>query len=406
MQQSPSPPPRAPAGLLSILLLGAISFANAVGTVITFPLGPFLARDLGAGLEDAALASMTFTAAAGVGGLAGAWLLAGVNIRHALCGSLAGLAIMTAAAGFAPDFTTLLIARAAAGLCAGPLMGVLVAAVSGAVPERERARAVGAIVGSYGLAIVIGLPLALALAAGWGGWRAAFFATAALCAALLPPAWVMLGRPQPTASGPPTGLLRLLRQPESLLGLSMIAMASFGTLLLAPNLSTYALHNAGMSAGGLQIVYALGGTVSLFTTQAAGWVIDRIGPLPASLTVAAVMTLVLLGAFGPVPVPVAAMVVLLGLLLAVQLARSTIAQATAARIALPADRVAYQCLASATTSLFQGLGAGVSTLVLAERADGSLVGMGWLAAGSVALSWVPALVLIVLERRLAARERI
>jgi len=407
MQQTSSAPPSAPGTLATVLLLGAISFANAVGTVIVFPLGPFLARDLGARLEDAALASMSFTMAAGVGGLAGAMLLARANVRIALCASLLGLAVTTVAAGFAPDFPLLLAARVAGGLCAGPLMGLLVAAVSGAVPETERARAIGAIVGSYGLAIVLGLPLALAFASGWGGWRTAFFATALLCAVLLPPAWVMLGRQtQPAAAGPPTGLLRLLRQPESLLGLLLIAMASFGTLLISPNLSTYALQNAGMSAGALQIVYALGGGVSLFTTQAAGWVIDRIGPLPASLTVGTVMTLILLGAFGPVTMPTAALVVLLGLLLAVQLARSTIAQASAARVSIPADRVAYQCLASATTSFFQGAGAGVSTLVLAEQADGTLLGMGWLAGASIALSWLPAAVLTVLERKLASRAQV
>lgn len=388
-----------------MLVLGAIAFANALGMVIVFPLGPFITRDLGVPLEQAALCSMAFTAAAAAGGLAGAFFLGRVNLRTALCATLAGVVITGAVTGLAPTFELLLVARFASGLCAGPLMGLLVAAISASVPEGERARAVGAIVGSYGLAIVVGLPIALAFATGWGGWRAAFWATSLFCAALLPPAWAILGRRRPDAAagGAPSGLLRLLLRPESLLGLLLIFMASFGTLIISPHIAAYTLHNAGLGPGELQAIYAIGGGLSLLTTQATGWVMDRIGALPASLVIALAMTLVLLGGFGPLGLPGAALVALYGLLLAVQLARSTVAQASAARVAAPADRVAYQCLVAACTSLGQAAGAGVSTIALTERADGALAGMGWLAAASVALSWLPALVLIALDRRLARR---
>jgi hypothetical protein len=86
--------------------------------------------------------------------------------------------------------------------------------------------------------------------------------------------------------------------------------------------------------------------------------------------------------------------------------RSTIAQASAARLAAPADRLAHQHLTSATTSLFRAASAGMSTLVLAERADGTLGGMGWLAAASTALSRLPALMLVVLGQHLAGRQGI
>ena len=231
--------------------------------------------------------------------------------------------------------------------------------------------------------------------------------TAAFCAVLLPPARALLGRRRAEAGGGvPSGLLRLLLRPESLLGLALIFMASFGTLLISPHIAAYTLHNAGLSAGALQLIYAAGGGLSLLTTQATGWVIDRIGALPASLVIALAMTLVLTGGFGPLALPAAALVALYALLLAVQLARSTVAQASAARVAAPADRVAYQCLAAACTSLGQAAGAGVSTIVLTERVDGTLAGMGWLAAASVALSWLPALVLVALDRRMAGRRGI
>nr|WP_246602586.1 MFS transporter [Falsiroseomonas tokyonensis] len=389
-------------------MLATVAFANALGAVIFFPLGPFLARDLGIPVEDAALTTTFYTLAAGLGGLVGALLLGGVSRRAALLGSLCGLGVFSLATFLAPNFPLLLAARACAGACAGPLMAAVVTSIAESVPEERRNRAVSSVTGAYGLALVAGLPLALVLGATAGGWRVPILAISGLYLLLLWPVWWLLGpRPgQPPPAPRPrvtlSGLARLLGRGESLTGLALIGAASFATLLVSPHIAAYALGNAGLGEPALRVIYLVGGALAVLTTRATGTLMDRVGVLPASLTVGCVLTTVLVAAFA-LSGPAWLVTGLLGTVLAVQLARSTVAQGSATRVALPAERMSYQCLVAATTSFGQGLGAAASTLVVRERPDGGLDHMGWLVGASIALAWLAPLLVVLLHRQLERR---
>ncbi|MBE9605422.1 MFS transporter [Acetobacteraceae bacterium H6797] len=393
------------AQFIALGLLGCIAFINAMGAVIVFPLAPFMARDLGVPAHEAALTSTTFTLAAAVGGLVGAIFLGGYSRRVSLVTSLAGLGIGTLGGAVAPNFESLLLMRALAGFCSGPLMATLTATAAESVAESQRNRAISVIIGTYGLALVMGLPFALLLTE-WGGWRLPFLAMAGLCLAALIPAWPVFA-PRPGA--PPLGrvgvasLLRQLRRGESLTGLGLIAAASFASLLLSPHISAYALHNLGISESGLRVVYLIGGGLGLLTTRITGTVMDRVSPFQASVGVAVVMTLVLAPAFW-LSHGVTMAIVMLGLVLAVQLARSTVAQASASRVPEPADRISYQCLAAASTSLFQAVGGAFSAAALREAPSGRLVGVEWLAGLSILLAWLAPVLVALLDRQLARRR--
>jgi predicted MFS family arabinose efflux permease len=393
--------PGGSAGLAPLALLGAIAILNALAAVIVFPLAPFVAAGLGVPAPEAAWASLAFTLAAGAGGLTGALLPAAADRRRVLTGALAGLGLGSLAAGLAPDFPLLLAARAASGFCSGPLLAAVFAIIPDIVAPARRGRAFSLVVGAYGMALAIGLPGALLLAAA-GGWRLPFLALAALCLPLLPACRAVF-RPTPRgAAAPvePARLLDLLRRPESATGLALIASASFATLLVSPHLGTFGLRNAGLDSVALGSVYLLGGGLALLATRATGWAMDRLGALPAAFGASLALTLAMLLAFG-FAAPVGPAVPVLALVLATQLARSTLAQASAAQLAAPADRLTYQCLVAAATSLAQAAGAACSIPLLAERADGHLAGMGSLAALSVAAAWIalPLLALLRAQRR-------
>jgi DHA1 family inner membrane transport protein len=389
----------------TLALLGVVAFVNALGSVIVFPLAPFLATDLGIPPQDAAFSTVYFNGAAGIGGLAGALLLARVRRVPALCATLAGLAVSSAGAALAPNFATLLLARLAGGLCAGPLLGILMTAAADVAPGPARGRAISAIVASYGLALLLGSPMALALVSWTGTWRASFGVLSGLCASLiLAVHLVFRARPRPTSEESSWGIadvLRLLATPGVPGGLLLPASASFATLLISPHLGTFALKNGGLTVAELGLVYLIGGTLALFTAGITGWALDQFGPALASAVVGLVLTPLLATAF-LASVPAGVLAPILGLTLAAQLARSTVAQASASRVPRAKDRVAFQCLVSATTSFAQAAGAAVSTVLLSEGLNGHLVGMGWLAGLSIALCWIPLWLIIRLERQIAA----
>lgn len=392
-----------------MMLLGAIAFANAVAAVIVFPLAPFLAAGLGVPAQDAAWASVTFTVAAGAGGLAGALLPAATDRRRVMIGAMAGLGLGSLGAGLAPGFASLLAARAVSGFCAGPLLAAVFAIVPEVVPEARRGRALSLVVGAYGLALALGLPIALLLAASGWGWRSAFLAMAGLCLLLLAACHPALGLlPRKLSEAPATrveaaGLLGLLRRPESITGLALIASASFGTLLVSPHIGTFALRNAGLDEAGLWSVYLIGGGLALLTTRAIGWTMDRAGAIAAAIGACLSLTL-LMGLAFAFHEPWGPAVPLLAMVLAVQLARSTVAQASAAQLAAPADRLTYQCLVATGTCLAQAAGAGCSALVLAEDAAGRLVGMGVLAGLSIAATWIALPLLVLLRAQMRRRS--
>ncbi len=194
-------------------------------------------------------------------------------------------------------------------------------------------------------------------------------------------------------------------RPGSVTGLLLTACASFATLLISPHLSTFAIKNLGASPSELGSIYLIGGGLALLTTGSTGWVMDRLSPRIASVAVGAVLTVLLVYAFvSPVLLPFT--IPVLGFVLAAQLARSTIAQASATRVPRARERIAYQCLVSAVTSLAQAAGAGSSALLLSERSDGQLIGIEWPALISVLICWMSLWLVVRLERQISANASI
>src|SRR5262249_20005718 len=111
--------------------------------------------------------------------------------RKALAVALAGLVIATAAGGLAFDLSTLLIARVAAGCFGGPASSLCLAIITDAIPVERRGRAMGAVMSSFSIASVLGVPAGLELAR-VGGWRMPFFAVAALGLLIVPFAFAFL----------------------------------------------------------------------------------------------------------------------------------------------------------------------------------------------------------------------
>lgn len=397
---SPARPTRSAAILV---LLVAVAFANALGSVVVFPLAPFIAADLALPAQQVALTTVFFNGTAAIGGLVGAFFLGRVDRGRALVVSLLGLGLATAGAGLAPNLPILLAARLLGGLCAGPLLALVVAMAADHAPPGMGARAISAIVGSYGMALLLGSPIALVIADLGGSWRGAFWAMAVLCLGLAVP--FMRRSSFGEAADPAaarrlgSGMMAVVRRTGSLTGLLLVAGASFGTLLISPHLAVFALRNAGVNVAELGSIYLVGGGVALLSTGSTGWIMDRIGIVAASFGVGVSLTALLAGAF-LVQLPAGLAMPVLGLVLAGQLARSTVAQGSASKIPLPADRTAYQCLVSAVTSLSQAAGAGVSTLLVSEGGDGRLVGMSRLALLSILICWLSLWLVMRLERRL------
>jgi predicted MFS family arabinose efflux permease len=389
-----------------ILLIGAVQFINILDFMMVMPLGPDFARDLGIPSSELGLIGGAYTLAAAVTGIAGTFFLDRFDRRRALAFALAGLVLGTLAGGFAIGLGSLLAARIVAGAFGGPATALSLAIISDAVPPDRRGRAMGAVMGAFSVASVLGVPAGLELAR-LGGWRAPFITVAALGAivaaaamAMLPPQTAHLAAGQ-RGGGPP--FRDVLRRPVVQLALAATIMAVIGNFALIPNLAAYFQFNRGYPRELLGMLYLVGGALSFGTMRLAGWLSDRQG-VPSVTTGGSLffIAVLVLGFIHPVawfPVlPVFVFYMVSGSF------RFVPWQALSSRVPGPGERARYMSAVSAVQHLASAAGAMIGAQVLTEQPDGSLRGMDELAWFAVATAAVLPVLIYMVDRLVRAGE--
>ncbi len=395
-----------------LALIGAVQFVNVLDFMMVMPLGPDFARALDIPNAKLGLVGATYTAAAALSGMVGSFFLDRFDRRKALAVALGGLVLGTAAGAFATGLGSMLSARALAGSFGGPATSLALAVVADVVPPERRGRAMGAVMGAFAAASVLGVPAGLELARA-GGWRAPFVAVAALGALLaavvtaaLPP---MRGHLGPRSDLVPLrgaaaifGADGLLRRPVVLLSLSGTAVAMLAQLALVPNIAAYWQFNLGFPRERLGLLFVAGGLVSLLTMRLAGRLADRAGAAVTASGGTAVFIAVLFAAF---IFPVHAAAPLFVTFMAASTFRMVPMQALTSQVPRPAERARFMSVQSVVQHLASAAGALGATRLLTELPGGRLAGMdsvAWMSATLAAA--IPALLWRV-ESRVRRRDR-
>ncbi len=388
-----------------VFLVGAVQFVNILDFVIVMPLGPDFAAALGIPTSHIGVIGGSYTAAAAVAGLVGSLFLDRFDRRSALGVAMLGLMVGTAAGGFATGLWSLLGARIFAGAFGGPATSIALAMIADTVPLERRGKAMGAVMGAFAAASVLGVPAGLELAR-LISWRAPFFAVAAL--SLLVTSGVLFRLPPMLShrvrATERRGERRVpLLDSLTLRSLSGTALISLGVFAIVPNLSTYVQHNLGYPREHLGVLYMVGGVASFIATRVAGTLVDRYG---ATLLVTLGTTLfagtcvwgfVWTGA----PVPVLPFFVLFMLSGSV---RNVPLQTLASRVPRQEQRARFMSAQSATQHMASATGASVSSLFLTAAPDGKLIDMDRIALAAAAVALVVPWVARSVERHVRARE--
>ncbi len=385
-----------------VFLVGAVQFINILDFMMVMPLGPDFARALGFSASHIGFVGGAYTAAACVAGLLGAFFLDRFDRRSALAVAMAGLIMGTAAGGFARDLPTLMAARVIAGMFGGPATSIANAIVADAVPAERRGKALGAVMGAFAVASVVGVPAGLELAR-IGGWRLPFFAVAAFgvlitgaVVVLLPPLRDHLGA---TRHEPP--LRDLFRRPAVLLSWTMTASAMLTTFILVPNLASYFQFNLALPREQMSVLYLVGGSMSFFATRFIGRLVDRYG----SFRVGTFGTLWLMGVLytsfvtSMLRLPMA---IFLGFMLSNSL-RGVPLNTLTSKVPAPAEWARFMSIQSAVQHLASSIGAFLSAYLLRELPGGALEGMPTVATVSIVLAAAFPVLAWVVEARVLAR---
>lgn len=389
-----------------IWLIGAVQFVNVLDFMMVMPLGPDFADAFDVPNSRLGLVGGSYTLAAAVSGIACSFFLDRFDRKKALVVALIGLVVCTAASGAIGSFEAMLATRWAAGMFGGPASALSLAIISDVIPPERRGRAMGAVLGAFAFASVLGVPAGLELAH-LGGWRLPFFAVAlaGVCAALLafvvlPPLTLHLSRARPSGT-----VFELLRRPEVAVALLSNGVVMLGHFALVPNLAAYFQYNFGYPRDRLGLLYFTGGIISIGTMRVAGYLADRIGvSVVATFGTAAYIAVLTLSFISPaLSIPVLALFV--GFMVASSF-RAVPMRALSSRVPDPEERARYLSAQSAVDHLAGAGGAVLGSRLLHELPNGRLDGMDRLGWVTVCLSAVVPLLLVFVERVVKRRERV
>lgn len=391
----------------TVFLVGAVQFVNILDFMMVMPLGPDFSKALDIPVSHLGYISGSYTAAAAIAGIIGSFFLDRFDRRNALAVALLGLVIGTAMGGFATGLTTLMAARIIAGAFGGPATSIALSIIADVIPPERRGKALGAVMGSFSLASVLGVPAGLELAR-QGGWKMPFFAVAGLglligasAIFLLPPLKIHLeAKNKPTKN---TSIADLFSRPIVVLSYLMTACVMGGMFVLIPNLSAYIQQNLGYPRAQIGILYLVGGSVSFFTMRTTGMLVDKLSPLSVgTIGVFMLVSITWAGFYLPAPLlPVMAVFVLFMISTGV---RGVPYNTLVSRVPLPHERARFMSIQSAVQHIASAVGGFLAAAMLTESADGMLQGMPNVALLSMLLALAQPPLFWIVQRMILRRD--
>lgn len=390
-----------------VFLVGAVQFINILDFTMVMPLGPDFARALHIPTSELGKIVAGYGQAAAVSGFLGSFFLDRFDRRKALAVAMLGLVAGTLAGGLARDLHGLTLARIFAGAFGGPATSLAYAVIADVIPPERRGKAMGAVMGAFSVAQVLGVPAALMVSERFG-WTVPFFAVAAAGAGvalgaifLLPPLTSHLSASaQPRARAT---LGELLSRGTVLYSYAMTALLMMTGFLVIPNVPSYLLHNLGYPRAHYQYLLAVGGVASFVTLRLVGRLVDGFGSFRVG-TIAILASLPIMFAFfvrPPSPAPV--MLLYVALMIALG-SRNVAYNALTTKVPRPRERARFLSIQSTVYHASAGLAAWLSTSFLRQSPDGALVGVSRLAIASMAIALVLPLLLYTVEKRVSSRS--
>ncbi|MFD4988571.1 Cmx/CmrA family chloramphenicol efflux MFS transporter [Streptomyces sp. NPDC058374] len=263
---------------LPLHLLALAVFAMGTSEFMLAGLLPDIASDLGVSVGTAAALTSAFAVGMAVGAPLVAALARNWPRRASLLVFLLAFAAAHVAGALTTSFTVLVAVRVVAALANAGFLAVALTAAASLVPPARKGRALAVLLAGTTMAVVAGVPGGAVLGT-LLGWRATFWAVAALClpAALGILVGVPAGRAEDGAAGRPT----LRAELAQLAGGRLILVMLLGALVNAATFGSFtflapvATGTAGLGAWWVSVALVLFGAGSFVGVTVAGRLSDQ-----------------------------------------------------------------------------------------------------------------------------------
>jgi predicted MFS family arabinose efflux permease len=356
---------------LLLYILAAAMFTHVMDFMIIMPLGPQLMRIFDISAREFSLLVASYTVTAGIAGFFAAFFVDRYDRKKSMLIMYTGFALGTLACAASPTFAILLLARSLTGAFGGVLGALILSIVSDAVPLERRARGIGVVMASFGMASVFGVPFGLFLASKFS-WHAPFLflgglavVIAFLIMAHIP---VMNAHVRDDGHASPREVLRqIFGRRNARLGLTFTSVLMLGHFTIIPFVATYMVGNVGFSEGQLTYIYLVGGICTLLFSPWVGRMADKHGRLKIFTIFGSLVIIPIVIITNLTPVPLAVALTITAIFFIFSNGRMVPSTTMETAIIKPEVRGSYMSIRSSVQSLTSGLAAFIAGLIITEQ---------------------------------------
>lgn len=364
-----------------LFLLASLNFTHILDFMIMMPLGNYL--NVSAMRFSILVAAYSITAF--FSGLAIAMVIDRFDRKKSLLFAYVGFVFGTLACGFAPTYGLLLAARIIAGLFGGIIGAQVLSIVADMFAYERRGRAMGAVMGGFAAASILGVPISLYLTNFFKqNWHVPFILIGCLGIVFIPliirfiPGMTAhIKEKEQTNISPFTALSIVCKVPAQRSALIFSGLLMMGHFLIIPFINPYLEFNKGFSKDLTPVIYLVGGIASLVAAIYLGRLADKRGKLSVfSLSVFFSLFMVLIITRMP-NVPFTVVLLFFAVWFIVATGRIVTAQAMISEVVKPEQRGSFMSVNGSIQQLGSGLAALFAGGIVVTEKSGKILNYNW-----------------------------
>jgi MFS transporter, DHA1 family, inner membrane transport protein len=345
-------------------------FTHIVDFMIMMPLGQHLMEVLKIDAQQFSLLVASYSITAGIAGFVGAFFIDRYDRRSALLFIYSGFTIGTLACAFAPTYEFLLLTRSLTGAFGGLLGALILSIVADAVPLERRAKGIGSVMASFGVASVVGVPFGLFIANKLS-WNTPFLFLGGLGVLVIIAMFYAIPSMQThlhalKKTRPMEVVGKIFTSRNTQLSLTFSSLLMLGHFTIIPFVATYMVGNVGFTKGELFYLYLVGGLFTMVFSPIIGRMADKHGRLRiftifGSLVLIPIIVITNLG-----PVPLWAALCISTIFFIFSNGRMVPSTTMETAVIQPEMRGSYMSIRSSVQQLTSGLASFIAGLILTE----------------------------------------
>lgn len=381
-----------PYQIFLIAILAFLQFTIILDFMVLSPLGAQLLQELSISTQQFGWVVSAYAFSAGAAGLLAAGFADRFDRKRMLLFFYAGFIAGTFLCGIAPNYHFLLVARIVTGLFGGVIGSVIFAIISDLFSMQVRGRVMGFVQMAFAVSQVLGIPVGLYLANGWG-WHAPFLLIvwlSLLAFALI--VWKMKpvkGHLDLQAGHSALVHLRnTLTESRYMKGFAATTLLATGGFMLMPFGSAFAVHNLGLTLAQLPPIYMATGICAMLAGPLLGRLSDQWGSYRVFVA-GSLLSMLIVVVYTNLGLTPLWLVIPLNITLFIGItSRMISSSALMSALPDPADRGAFMGVNSSVAQLSGGIASAVAGMIVVQKEGGFLAHydtLGYVVVASMAI---------------------